>query len=396
MTTTSFIELPVELNGAALKASIYEAMEAQFAGWEPNPNNPETWLIDAMVDRLMVPLAQMAADVAAEIFYEYGTQIVKVLPIEATPATVKSTWTMVDKAGYTIKAGTQVSVSVSGNASVGFRVLNEVTVPKESLATEAGQVVLEAIEPGTEANGLGGEARPEDTLNFVEGIALMGESSGGVEAEEASEYLDRLAETMRTLAPRPILPSDVEILARNIAGVSRATALDLYHPGVDPAEEPEKWASERTCSVAVCDAAGLACSAEVKAAVLADLESKREINFQFFVIDGTYTTIAMHYKVVPREGFDQTTADEATKAALENFVAPNVFGADPTTDSRSWNNQTVLRYQDAVTVVNNLQSVAYYTVLKIAKEGSELKANTDVALAGPAALTKPGVITVGS
>lgn len=399
MSTTSFIELPVELNGAALKSEIFAVMEEAFPGWEPNPNNPETWLIEGMVDRLTIPLAQMTADVAAEIFNAFGEQIVKVLPIEATPATVKSTWTMVDKKGYAIKVGTQVNVPTSGNTGEGFRVVNEVVVPKESLSTEAGGVLLEAIEPGTGANGLSGEAKLEDTLNYIAvegGIMLVGESTGGTEAEEPSAYLDRLAETMRTLAPRPIIPTDVEILARNIPGVERAVALDMYNPETDPPEEPSKWLSERTCSVAVCDSEGEPCSELVKAAVLADLEARREVNFVFKVLDGTYTTIAAHYKVVPRAGFAQATADEATKAALEDLLAPNKFGVDQSGDLRSWNNQTVLRYQDLVTVVSNLQSVDHYTVLKVAKEGSELKANTDIALAGPAALTKPGKIEIGS
>lgn len=395
MSTASFIELPVELNGAAMKAEIFAVLEEAFPGWESNSGNPETFLVEAMVDRLTIPLAQMASDVAAEIFNAFGEQIVKVLPIEATPATVKSTWTMVDKEGYKIKAGTQVNIPTSGNTGEGFRVVNEVVIPKESLSTEAGEVVLEAIEPGTEANGLSGGAKPEDTLNYIASIALVGESSGGTEAEESSEYLDRLAETMQTLAPRPILPSDVEILARNIAGVSRAVALDLFNPETDDPEDPETWLSERTCTVAVADEEGEPCSELVKAAVEADLQSKREVNFVFFVINGTYTTIAMHFKVVPRIGVDQTAADEDTKAALEDFLAPDRFGADSITDTRSWNNQTMLRYQDLVTVVNNLPSVDHYTVLKVAKEGGELK-EADVALAGPAALTKPGKIEVGS
>lgn len=397
--TAPFIELPVELNGAALKAEIYAAMEDKFPGWEANPNNPEVWLIDAMVDRLMVPLSQLAADVAAELFYSYGEKIVQVQPIGATPATVKSTWTMKDDLGYTIKAGTQVNVPTAGDEGEGFRVVNEVNVPAKSTATEPGQVVLEAIEPGTGANGLDGEATPEDTLNFLaaeEGIMLVGASTGGEAAEDPATYLDRLTETMLTLAPRPILPRDVEILARNIPGVFRSVALDLFNPETDDPEDPETWLSERTVSVVVCDSAGEPCSGGVKALVEADLSSKREVNFKFFVLDPTYTTVAVHFQIVVRPGFDQATVEATVKAAIEAFLAPNAFGVDSASDPRSWNNQTVVRYQDIVTVVNNQQGVDHYTVLKIGKEGGALAANADIELTGAAPLTKPGKVEVGA
>lgn len=390
----SFVELPVEFDGATLKAAIYAGMEERFPGWEPNPNSPEVALIDEMVDRLFVPLGQLAADVAAEIFHRYGEKIVQVLPIAATPATVKSTWVMVDAAGYMIKAGTQVNVSTSGNTGEGFRVVNAVNVPAMSSETEPGEVLLEAMNPGTAANDLEGEAKPEDTLNFVDSITLVGKSSGGEEAEDSQTYLTRLAETMETLAPRPIIPRDVEILSRNIPGVFRAVALDLFDPEADDPDDPETWDSERHVSVAVCDAAGEACSAPVKEALQADLEAKREANFKFHVIDPTFTTIAIKFQIVPRDGFDQATEEANAAAALEAFLDPVAFGVEDPNDPRSWNHETVVRYQDLVTVLNNLPGIDHYTELKIGKEGGELGV-VDVALTGAAPLTKPGKVEVG-
>lgn len=391
--TDAFIELPVAFDGVTLKASIYAGMEDRFPGWEANDNSPEKVMIDEMVDRLMVPLGQLAADVAAEIFYRYGEQIVKVLPITATPATVKSTWVMVDAAGYEIKAGTQVNVPTSGNAGEGFRVINAVVVPPASSETGAGEVLLEAIKPGTAANELEGEAKPEDTLNFVDSITLVGKSTGGEEAEDTTTYLNRLAETMETLAPRPIIPRDVEILARNVPGVFRAVALDLFDPESDDPDDPETWTTERTVSVAVCDAAGEPCSAPVKEALEADLEAKREANFRFFAIDGTYTTIAAKFQIVAKDGFDQATEEANAAAALAAFLAPNAFGVDSATDARSWNNQRLVRYQDLVTVLNNLQGVDHYSELKIGV--GEALGEADVPLEGAAPLTKPGAIEIG-
>jgi hypothetical protein len=394
---TAFFEFPVELNGATLKAELYAAMEAAFPGWEPNPNNPETWLIDIIVDRLIVPLAQLSSDVAAELFDRFGEQIVKVQRLEATAATVRSTWTMVDNAGYKIDAGTQVELPTSGNSSEPFRVVADVEVPKGSTTTEAGQVVLEAVNPGAGGNGLSGLGKLVDSLNYVlpEGIALVGESTGGQEAEEPEEFLNRLAETMQTLAPRPIIPADVEILARNIPGVFAAVALDNFNPETDDPEDPETWETERCCSVVVKDAEGEPCSELVKAAVAADLQAKREINFLFFVLDADYTTIAVHYQLVVLPGFAQAAVEANVKAAIESFLAPKNLNVDPSSDPRSWLNRRTLHYQDLVTVVNNQQGVDYFTTLKVGKEGGALGV-VDIALAGAAPLTKPGKVEVGA
>lgn len=390
----SFLELPVEFDGATLKARIYAGMAERFPGWNPNINSPEVALIDELVDRLMVPLGELAADVAAEIFNGYGEKIVKVLPIAATPATVKSTWVMRDDAGYEIKAGTQINVPTSGDTGQGFRVVEAVVVPPASTETEPGQVLLEAIEPGIEGNDLEGEARPEDTLNFVDSITLVGASSGGEEAEDPETYLTRLAEVMETLSPSPIIPRDVEILSRNVPGVFRSVALDLFDPETDDPDDPETWLSERTTSVAVCDSSGEPCSEAVKAAVKADLEAKREVNFKFFVIDPTYTEIRVRFQIVVREGYDQATEEAKVIAALLDFLDPIAFGVDSETDPRSWNHEEFVRYQDLVTLLNNQQGVDHFTELKISEE-SEPLGEADVLLAGPAPLTRPGSIAVG-
>jgi uncharacterized phage protein gp47/JayE len=61
-------------------------------------------------------------------------------------------------------------------------------------------------------------------------VTLDAPTAGGVDAESDADYLDRLHELLTLLAPRPILPNDFAVLARTVAGVGRATAIDLYNP----------------------------------------------------------------------------------------------------------------------------------------------------------------------
>jgi hypothetical protein len=51
-------------------------------------------------------------------------------------------------------------------------------------------------------------------------------SAGGVDAENDIAYRDRLAAELTLSSPRPILPDDFAILARNVTGVTRALAVN--------------------------------------------------------------------------------------------------------------------------------------------------------------------------
>ena len=387
----TYIEVPFTLNPQQLIEEVYEEMEARFPGWKAG--GPEDFLVRAVVARLIVPLVQLAADVPDEIFHKFGVEIINLPPIEATSATAESTWKMVDTAGYTIDAGTEVGIPISGDTALGFRVVTSVTVPEGSDETNEGEVLLEAIEPGKAGNELSGIAELEDALSFVEpaGITLVGESSGGADAEDPTEYLSRLAETMKTLAPRPIIANDVSILARNVAGVYRVAVLDLFDPEEDDPEDEETWDSERHVTIAPHDESGNTVSATVKEALEAEFQAKRESNFVFHVIDPTYTTFDVDFKVIPAEGFEQTAANASTVLAIKDFLDPAKWGIPADGNERIWVNQKTLRYQDLVTVVNNVKDVDHYTELKIGPTG-EAKGTVDLILGGAAPLPKPGTI----
>jgi hypothetical protein len=72
-----------------------------------------------------------------------------------------------------------------------------------------------------------------DVIDGVETVTMAAAATGGTDEEEADDYLDRLADALSILAPRPILPQDFATLARQIPGVGRAVALDLYQPGTN-------------------------------------------------------------------------------------------------------------------------------------------------------------------
>lgn len=387
MAVSSYIEFPLEISAETLIEEVFAELEAQIDGWEPAAGNLETFLIRAIVYRLIVPLAQLAADVPPEIFDRWGEEITEVKRRESISATALSTWTLTDKVGRKIPAGTEIGLRRPDGSLKGFRVVEDVIVAVGSEVTKAGEVVLEAIDPGTDGNELSGTGSVEGALGFVLSAVVLGESSGGEDAEEPIAYLGRLRETMKTLAPRPIIANDVAILARNHVGVGRSVAIDNYNAETKAKEQ------EKTTTVVVTNEAGLPCTAPVKAAVLADLKAKREANYIFFVVDAEYKEIDLTCVFVEQPGYSHAAVKESLEAALNEFFSARFFGQRPPGDASSWVNATTVRYQDLVTVVNNVEGLDYYTTLKMALKGAEQKAE-DLALGGTYPLPKKNVFTV--
>jgi uncharacterized phage protein gp47/JayE len=377
----SYFKIPLELNPEVLVEEIFASMEAAFPGWEPNPANTEVVMIRSLVYVLFSPLAGLASEGADEILTRFGEEIANVQPHTSTPASGSMAFTVQDDAGYTIPAGTQIDLNRTGNELIGFRTVLEAVVPVGD--TEIHGVEIEAIEPGTEGNGLDGEASLVDALFFITAVELEGTTEGGEDAEEPEAYLGRLAETMQTFADRPIIARDVAILARSVAGVGRATVLDNYNAETEEDEE------EKTTTIAVVAADGGTVGTLVKERVKTFFDERREVNYLFFVIDPTFTQVDVEAVLVPVTGFSQEEAIAQTQAALEDFLSAAVWGTGVNQDPATWENIPTVRFQDVVTVVNNVQAVDHYTTLKIRKHSGSF-ATTDVTLEGKAPLPHAG------
>lgn len=385
---TDFVRLPIETTPQQMLEEWASEMSALIEGWDPALAEYETIQAQAIVYRLVFPLLQLAAEVDSAIFAEWGKQIVNVVPQEAVKATVTSTWTVVDAAGYTIKAGTQVDIARSGDERIGFLVASDVVVPPGSATTEPGEVILEAVEAGLDGNGLEGDGVLVDALAYVEAIAIVGETAGGADAEDPTVYLGRLAETMQTFIEGVVTARDVVIVARNVPGIGRVAVIDNYNA------ETEEDEQEKTTTVIVTgDDAASAATAGAKEALEAVLEEKREVNYAFFVEDPNYNEIDVEAVVVPMQGFDQASVAANVVAAIEAFLDPNDYGQQPPGDEASWVLDKTLRYQDLVTVVNSAEGVSHYTKLDWRK-AAEAMGTTDITMTGVAPLPKPDVITV--
>lgn len=384
---TEYITLPVDTDPQDILNDAYTFIQTVIPGWTPSDGHLDVWLLQSIAS-VASESRDVASAVTRSIFRWYGAYLIGLPPIDATAATSTTTWTMVDNQGYLIPAGTQVGIIDPDGNIIPFETTDDVSVYPGSTATAVGAVTIQASDPGADGNAIGtagSQINLIDPLAFVDTVTLEAVTSGGQDAESDDAYLNRLSAQLQLLAPRPIVPEDFAIFARNIPGVYRATAIDLYNPG-----PPIVTNADRTVSVAITDENGQPCSASVKAAVDADLQARREVNFNVFVIDPTYTTIAVTTTVQGLSGWDAPTTQSAIVTALQAYFNPANWGQSDS-DPQAWINTPTVRYLEVSQVINSVPGVDYIVSLTI---GAPTMGTADLTMAGVAPLPEPGTMTV--
>lgn len=385
---TPFVGLFGEVDTDLLETEVRETLEAAFEGWEAPAGSLTEWLIKSFV-RISASVFGLASVVSREVFKTFGETIVNVPPILAAPATATSTWKLIDDKGHTIDDGTLVSIEASGDETLSFRVVGDIVVAPESDETEAGEVLLEAVEPGTDYNELTAAPEPQSAVSFVESIALVGATANGVDAEDEDTYLSRLTDELQTLTRSAVISRDWEILARRIAGVARATALDNYNLETEESEQPF------VVTVFVVDEDGAALSEKVKDEVQALLEERSLSNIVTFVGDPTFTKVGAKVEIVVAAGYDPEAVIAAVEERLTAYLAAQNWGLPETGDaggsSSTWVNQTTVYLNEVLAEVDRVQGVSRVVSVKLSKGAGELKAE-DVVLSGPAPLPETGTM----
>lgn len=384
-----FYDIPMETDPDSIFQDMVVRIRQTWPDWEPNFGNLDTVLLVALSFAIS-ELASLAGTVPAGILRTVGRSLFSISPQEAVAATVDSTWEASDNKGYKIEEGTKVVMAVSGNENAGFEVAEDVEIPEGSTKTEAGEVPLRAIIPGTLANGLEGEAQPADALAWIKAITIVGATAGGEDAETEAEYTSRLRLDLQLLSPRVITAVNFEIAALQTAGVARALSRDGYDA------ETEEDEQERTVSTAVVDSEGEPVSVEIKALVQAYLEARRELNFVVQVVDPDYTEVDASVEAHPLEGYTDAEVKANIEAKLEDVLSPAKWGlptfGDPGS-SGGWRYEPKLRFFDLVEAIQEAEGVDYIENPKAAKTGNPLEAK-DLTLDGAFPLTRPGVLTV--
>jgi uncharacterized phage protein gp47/JayE len=459
---SEYVNVPTETDPDVLAQDAFEYLESKAPAWAPNDAQLDTWLIAACA-RMIALLNDTASDVRTGIFRFFGATVMGLPPIEAKQASSTTTWTLSDTAGHTIPAGTTLAVPNAGGELIPFETTEDVVVPVGENKTAAGGVAIQAIEPGEEGNNLGKAGTIctlEDQYPWVaeNGIVLVATTSGGVEEESDEAYLNRLVAEIRLMALAPITAENYAVLARNIGGVYRAVAINLYNPEVSVhtgttkvgtaiiegltevwikehvtvgtevsgegiplgakvtslaeaaagkvtisanAESSKaginitftgKLGQEKCVTISVVDANGNALSGGVKAEVLKYLEERREVNYLLFVIDPTYTTIDVEFECTHWSSFEPAAVLTNCSKAVEEFLNAATWGLPPFGDKQIWYSRTVVKINDIIAALGQVQGVKDVNFVKIRRHAVGIYEAKDIELFGVAALTKPGTV----
>lgn len=377
--------LPEVSDPNQIEEQIFEELQVRFPEWEAAEGNLEVWMVRALSVRI-AELYETAVDVADEIFTTYG-RLRGIFRYEPAQAVADSTWTMVDDAGYTIQAGTEVSIARSGNDFVTFEVVDDVVIDP---GDTTGTVSLIATEPGAAANSLDGPVELIDALVFVDSITIDESTAGGVDEEPLADYLNRLRDRLLVATETPILPRDFEIIALTFHPfVSRAIARDGYDPDTDTDE------NERMISLAVTDQEGEPLTSGEREEVQDTLEGLREVNFIVHVIDADYTEIDVEFDFEPLAGFDKAEVRTSVENELNFYLSPanwgiRIPGAGEYSGASGF--VDVVRYLEVASTIDRVPGVDYITTLNIAEAGDSL-GTADISLTGAVPLTRPGTYT---
>ena len=276
---------------------------------------------------------------------------------------------------------------------------------QSNVVVEAGHntatVTLVASERGTEYNGLTGTVELVDAIAWVSEVAIVGESSGGVNQETDEEYENRLAGALALQAPRPITAADFATMAFDAptstigASVGRATAIDGYNP------EAATYGNERTVCVFAVNAQGLALTSEARTKLKEWLQGYRELNFVIFVWDASRTKLYVTTQVHCLPGYSSEAVAANVKAALLSYINPASWGnpSAQTTGVNSWLNSTagfnVVRINKLINICESVPGVDYVPVGQLKLGTAPSPAGTvDVTLAGPAPLPESESATI--
>jgi hypothetical protein len=198
-----------------------------YPNWEPSDAQLDA-LILRFVALKMAIIADMASRVQRTIFRYFGSTVIGLQPLAGVNATISIQFTAIDATGYTLPSGTTVGLTDDNGDLHLFETQSDLIIVA---GQTTGTTTAEAVEEGTAANSLGGIVQLVEQIDWLSTATAVSPSAGGADDESDEDYLNRLTTYLSLMAPRPLLGQDAALLARNIAGVYRAAAIDNFLPG---------------------------------------------------------------------------------------------------------------------------------------------------------------------
>lgn len=356
-------------------------------GWAPSDAALEVRSLAADADE-GATLYALLRERATDWFRDFAQDFLRVAPLEAIPASTITTWTAraaPGPSGQEITAGTQI-ILASPAGPQAF----EVVVPAVIAggATTATAVSVQALNPGADGNGSDGPVQFDDRPAWVAAVTVDTPATGGRDGQDDDAYLAVARGAAQLLSRSPILPPDLELAAQQHPQVARALVRDLYDDTTGLSNQ------ERTASIYPVRITGLACDAQTKAALLADIVPRLVANTVIRVADPTYTTVNAAVTVAKTADADSADVAARVEAAVRaGPISPALFGQPALGETRAWKLRTKVRRYEVAVAADGVDGVDYVDLVQLSAGGAAVS-NADVTLTGSAPLPLAGTVTI--
>lgn len=367
---------------AAIADDMRDYLASRIIGWSVWASSPENYIIEAAAQEHAQ--TRRAATGAGQTFDRiarmFGVRTFQFPARDSTPAYGTTTWTAIDANGpYTIPTGTQLTVRAADGSRVGFEVTTDVRILAGQTSATGVQVV--AVLDGVEGNGLSADARLEDEWPFITDVSMEAPTSGGSDGETDEEYLDRFTRSRRRGSDALITAPDFASFTRDFFGDGgRALVLPLYDASTGTPDVAG------TFTVVPITPFGGPRTATEKADLRAAIEANLLTGITVGLLDPTYTSVTVSFSAQSWPPYDPAQVQSAAVQSVQTLLDPARWGMAPYGDEPTWLSEPVVRYNDVVAALENVDGLRHVTSLTV--NGG----TADVALAGIAGLPAIGPV----
>lgn len=347
---TRYISEPIPVDRASIKAEMVEAWETLDPGIDIAAGTPADFLLDVLSQFHAEALQTFTQQLA--ISNRYGLEkIDRVIQRDAVQATASATLTRTDTDAKTVSAGTEFNLLGADGNPVAFALVNDAVF----LAADQSEAVeLIAVQGGTGGNGLSTVIGPATTLSWFNTLVITGTTSGGEDGETDEEFLDRGADTRPGRAFTIVQPDDLGRWLRNESGVDRAQVIDLYDADTSTAD-----VGGHITAIPI-DTDGAALSGGTMTTLETAAQALAVTGIEIHIIAPTDTTITVVFAGVAESGYDAADVESRAESAVLDFLDRSRWGLPGSGDVRDWLDVRTVRFQDIVTILNNVQGFNHY------------------------------------
>lgn len=366
----------------AILAGIADRLDAVLGldpdeGWQAEEGQPETHLAEA-VGIVVATAAALVQDKERTDYQGFGSLILGIDREVAEPAIGATLWTFNAAGTYLIPDGSELVMTAVDGTPVGFATVGDVTVS----GNQAVDVQVVAIEPGSIANGLLGDAIEFEPLPFVTNVEMTTAPSGGSDDQSVDDYLDAIVRRARRVKTVPVITDDYADAALDVAGVDRAVAVRLLNAETYPTTP----ASTGHVTIFGVDSAGNNLAAGVKTAIVAAMQgTDRPQSVTVHTADPTSNSLTITASIRLDVGADQPSTVAAVQAALNAAYAKSTWGRDDSKPGK-WRTPTT----------TSERTITTFDVAAIIDDIPGVNAVTAVTVNGGASLVMTGYVPLPS